>query len=329
MSTIAPKSQIARAVVDTANKFASSSNDTKDQKAGGGDKAKAAPSQTALEQHISFFENLAKPGTVNAKNTRGGLEALGLTGASKAFGGHALTVAFAVPQAGDKGVMAKLKAAASGELQIDRIDEGVRGVNEKTGERSDSGVYDDKGNINAEAFMTMWKDFAGDKGYLNDSDVVALVENKVVNALEFGLLMELAGQINTDGERVLTPETMISFYDGALFDELAKAREDGVLLVPTGVQQHDGTKEIAKSLASMALQNGGAAAGEGAKSIYGAKMTIDVDASLKYQQKDKSLGPTIKLAGGTALKGLDSDLAQSIGTSLAGTFKAMCPAGKG
>ncbi len=177
--------------------------------------------------------------------------------------------------------------------------------------------------------MTMWKDFAGDKGYLNDGDVVALVENKVVNALEFGLLMELAGQITTEGERVLTPETMISFYDGSLFDDLAKARADGVLLVPTGVQQHDGTKEIAKSLASMALQNGGAAAGEGAKSLYGAKMTIDVDASLKYQQKDKSLGPTLKLAGGTALKGLDSDLAQSIGTSLAGTFKAMCPAGKG
>ena len=291
---------------------------------------KAGPAKTALQKHISFFENLTNgEGTVDAKNTRKGLGALGLTGVSNAFGGHALTVPFAIPQNAKNGVGAKLRAAATGELAIDRIHEGVRGVDEKTGKPSDSGVYDKDGNINSAAFMTMWKDFAGDKGYLNDSDVVSLVENKVVNALEFGLLMELAGQINTDGERVLTPNTMISFYDGSLFEDLAKARESGVLLQPTGVQQHDGAKEIAKSLSSMALQNGGAAAGEGAKALYGAKMTIDVDASLAYQQKDKSLGPTIKLAGGTALKGIDSELAQNIGTSLAGTFKAMCPAGKG
>ncbi len=117
MTSIANKSQIARAVVDTANKFAQPT-DTKTQKASDGAKAKEAPNQTALERHISFFENLSKPGTVNAQNTRGGLEALGLTGASNKFGGHALTVPFAIPQ---NSASTKAFAASTRKPESDRI----------------------------------------------------------------------------------------------------------------------------------------------------------------------------------------------------------------
>jgi hypothetical protein len=291
---------------------------------------------TAIEDHIAFFKSLSKDGVVDAESTRRGLKAIGLTPVSTALGGNILTSPFAIAQAKGQGFFAELKAGATGALAINRLGESIRGPDPKTGKSQDSEVFDKQtGQLNPDAFMTMWTTFAGSKGYLTDEDIHHLVQGKPVNALEFGLLQEVAGQINDKGERVLTGDRVLAFYDGSLFSGLAKARADNVLYKPTGELKHDGAKEIAKRLASMALQNGGVSAGESGKAIFGAKLAIDVGASLTYQQKEKTLWPTIELGvktaikGGPTFKGDDAQLAKNIGPNVAGTYKAMCPLGLG
>ena len=250
--------------------------------------------RTMIAHHVAFFETLgadgAKTGIVNAKGTREGLKKLGLGGLSVPFGGVALTAPFAIPQ----------NKSLTTTVHMSRLQEGVRGPGK------DTGVFKQDGSVDAGAFKAFWQETAGKKGYIVDADITKLVQGKPVSALEFNLVMELAGQINTKGERVLTLEHMLAFYDGTLFKDLAHARETGSLYKPTGAVSHDGLKSVAKGLSSQALQLGGADAGEGAKAISAGNLTIDDAASLEYQQKSKTLGST-----------------------LAGAFKALCPAGKG
>ncbi|MDP2345897.1 MAG: caleosin family protein [Deltaproteobacteria bacterium] len=266
----------------------------------------AAPREnTALANHIAFFETLTKDGgktgIVSTGGTRDGLRKLGISGISVAVGGVALTAPFSIRQ--NKSIFANA-------VHMDRIQEGVRA------DGTDTGVFKKDGTIDTAAFEKFWTKTAGPKGYLTDADLDKLVNKQPkgsetkglgpVAALEWCLLRDLAGQINTKGERVLTLNHAIAFYDGTLFADLAKARESGTLYKPTGATSHDGLKKVAKGLSSQALQFGGADAGEGAKAISAGNLTIDDAASLEYQQKSKTLGPT-----------------------LAGAFKALCPAGKG
>lgn len=258
-----------------------------------------------LAQHIAFFETLNKDGSgtgsVSMKGTREGLKALGISGLSIPFGGFALTAPFSIRQN---------KSLFADNVHMDRIQEGVRA------DGSDTGVFNKAdGSLNLDNFKKFWTRVAGDKGYITDKDVSKLV-NKApagqekglgpVAALEWNLLMELAGQITTKGERVLTLDHITAFYDGSLFKDLAAAREAGTLYKPTGAVSHDGLRKVAKGLSSQALQLGGVEAGEAAKANKAATFTIDDAASLEYQQKTKTLGST-----------------------LAGAFKALCPAGKG
>lgn len=275
-------------------------------------KAKAAEAtqtaekpQSSLAQHIAFFETLNKDGSgtgsVSMKGTREGLKALGISGISIPFGGFALTAPFSIRQN---------KSLFADNVHMDRIQEGVRA------DGTDTGVFNKAdGSLNLDNFKKFWTSVAGDKGYVTDKDVSKLV-NKApagekkglgpVAALEWNLLMELAGQITTKGERVLTLDHITAFYDGSLFKDLAAAREAGTLYKPTGAVSHDGLRKVAKGLSSQALQMGGVEAGEAAKANKAATFTIDDAASLEYQQKTKTLGST-----------------------LAGAFKALCPAGKG
>jgi len=253
------------------------------------------PARTELQDHIAFFETLgaggAGTGVVQAKGTREGLRALGLAGISVPVGGVALTAPFSIRQN---------KSLFANKVAIDRIKEGVRA------DGTDAGVFQKDGTVDPAAFKKFWANTAGAKGYISEKDIAPLTHGKPVSALEFGLLMDLAAKVTTTGERVLTLDTMLAFYDGSLFADLAKARESNSLYKPNGAIVHDGVQQIAKSLSGQALQLGGVDAGEGAKAIGAATMTIDDEASLQYQQKTKTLGPT-----------------------LAGAFKAMCPAGKG
>ena len=263
------------------------------------------PANSPLANHIAFFETLTKDGgktgLVQTSGTRDGLRKLGLSGISVAVGGVALTAPFSIAQN---------KSLFANAVHMDRIQEGVRA------DGTDTGVFKKDGSLDTAAFEKFWKTTAGDKGYLTDADLDKLVNKQPkgsttkglgpVAALEWNLLRELAGQINTKGERVLTLNHALAFYDGTLFADLAKAREAGTLYKPTGAVSHDGLKKVAKGLSSQALQLGGADAGEGAKAIRAGNLTIDDAASLEYQQKSKTLGPT-----------------------LAGAFKALCPAGKG
>ncbi len=250
---------------------------------------------SSLAQHIAFFETLnkdgSKSGVVQTGGTRDGLKALGIRGLSVPFGGLALTAPFSIRMN---------KSLFANKVHMDKIGDMVRA------DGTDTGVYKKDGSLDVDAFKNFWQGTAGKKGYITDADVTQLTAKKPVSALEFCLLMELAGQINTKGERVLTLDTMVAFYDGSLFADLAKARESGTLYQPTGAVAHDGLKKVAKGLSSQALQLGGKDAGEGAKAIGAGTMTIDDAASLEYQQKSKTLGST-----------------------LAGAFKALCPAGKG
>jgi hypothetical protein len=255
---------------------------------------------SALANHIAFFETQGT-GIVTSKGTALGLRKLGLGGISVPFGGVALTAPFSIPQN---------KSLFANQVHMDRIQEGVRGGG------TDTGVFNKAdGSLNVDNLKKFWTSVAGPKGYINDADVSKLVNKKPagqtpglgpVAALEWNLLKELAGQITTTGERVLTLEHIVAFYDGSLFNDLAAAREAGTLYKPTGATSHDGLKKVAKGLSSQALQLGGVDAGEGAKANKAATFTIDEAASLEYQQKTKTLGST-----------------------LAGAFKALCPAGKG
>lgn len=253
----------------------------------------AADGRTMIAHHVAFFEMLgadgANSGIVNAKSTRAGLKKLGLGGLSVPFGGVALTAPFAIPQ----------NKSLTTTVHMDRLGEGVRA------DGTDTTIFKKDGSVDAAAFKNFWRSTAGAKGYIVDADLQQLVQGKPVSALEFNLLMELAGQISSKGERVLTLEHMLAFYDGTLFQDLAKARASNTLYQPTGAVAHDGLKKIAQGLSSQALQLGGVDAGEGAKAIGAANLTIDDAASLAYQKKSKTLGST-----------------------LAGAFKALCPAGK-
>lgn len=268
-------------------------------------KETAAAPNNAVAAHIAFFEARNKDGKgtgiVNMESTREGLEKLGLAGISIPFGGFALTAPFSIRQN---------KSLFADAVHMNRIQEGVRA------DGTDTGVFKkEDGSLDVANFKKFFNRVAGDKGYITDADLSKLV-NKApagqekglgpVSALEWTLLKELAGQINTKGERILTLEHMVAFYDGSLFKDLAAAREAGTLYKPTGATSHDGLKKVAKGLSSQALQMGGVDAGEGAKANKAASFTIDEEASLAYQQKTKTLGPT-----------------------LAGAFKALCPAGKG
>jgi hypothetical protein len=260
---------------------------------------------SSLAQHIAFFETLSKDGDktglVQTRGTRDGLRKLGLGGVSVPFGGVALTAPFSIRQN---------HSLFANAVHMDRIQEGVRA------DGSDTGVFNKAdGSLNLDNLKAFIARAAGDKGYITDKDLSKLLNKQPageqkglgpVAALEWNLLMELAGQITTRGERVLTTDHIVAFYDGSLFKDLAAAREAGTLYKPTGAVSHDGLRKVAKGLSSQALQLGGVDAGEGAKANKAASFTIDDAASLEYQQKTKTLGST-----------------------LAGAFKALCPAGKG
>lgn len=289
IGTQAPIATTLPKVAPEANLVPTKAPTTTEPQAGG------SHPNSSLAQHIAFFETLnkdgSKTGVVQTGGTRDGLRALGLSGISVPFGGVALTAPFSIRMN---------KSLTANKVHMDRIGDMVRA------DGTDTGVYKKDGSLDVAAFKTFWQSAAGKKGYITDADVTQLVARKPVSALEFCLLMELAGQINTKGERVLTLDTMVAFYDGSLFADLAKARAEGTLYKPTGAVAHDGLKKVAQGLSSQALQMGGADAGEGAKAIAARNNTIDDAASLEYQQKTKTLGPT-----------------------LAGAFKALCPAGKG
>ncbi len=264
--------------------------------------ATSAPEKplSSLAQHIAFFETQGT-GNVQQKGTREGLKALGIGGISVGFGGFALTAPFSIRQN---------KSLFADAVHMDRIQEGVRA------DGTDTGVYNKAdGSLNLDNLKKFITSAAGDKGFITDKDIGKFINKQPagqpkglgpVAALEWNLLMELAGQITTKGERVLTVDHVVAFYDGSLFKDLAAAREAGTLYKPTGAVSHDGLRKVAKGLSSQALQMGGVEAGEAAKANKAATFTIDDAASLEYQQKTKTLGST-----------------------LAGAFKALCPAGKG
>ncbi|HEY4220081.1 MAG TPA: caleosin family protein [Myxococcota bacterium] len=275
-----------------------------------------------IDAHIAFFMDMMQPGVVNSGSTKKGLDALGLKGVNLTIGGPALTAVFSIKQDlkdadGVKTGNGIIHALKADHVEIARIKEGIRA------DGSDTGIYNkDTGGINVDKFVEVWKQFAGDKNYLDEGDKTRLVKGKFPNGLEFGLLFEVASVITKDGTRAVPLDRALAFYDGSLFRDLANARAAGTLYKPTGVLVHDGVKQVAKSLSSQALQMGGVAAGEAAKAIHGGSLALEIDerASLELQQTDKNLISTFTSAFGATKAGT------AIATLYAGAAKLMCPA---
>ncbi|MCM2256017.1 MAG: caleosin family protein [Vicinamibacteria bacterium] len=173
--------------------------------------------RTALQKHVDFFDQDGD-GLITLAETYSGLRRLGLDPLRSAAAAAVINGA--------------LGPATSGapRLSIDtrRIHAGMHA--------SDTGVYDSRGRFSITRFERLFAryDVAG-QGALDDAALRRLFTDQrtdwlghLASRAEFGLLLELAGQLR-DGRKVLTRERLLSFYDGSLFgvvaDELAAGRD--------------------------------------------------------------------------------------------------------
>ena len=252
-----------------------------------------------IEAHLQAFVDvhrsaeLGKP-VITAQSTR---EMLGALGIKTRAGGHILQKPFSIAQ------------GHAEHADLARMKEGVR--EKKTGISAHTGTFEHKtGRLDPKEAVAFWKEVAGPKGYVTVDDVNRFVTGdkvvdlglihlrkpgKVVNELEFRLLFDMAAQVSDKGERVLTTDRFTAFIDGTLWQDLAKARKAGTLYQPRPVGEmiHEGSKKVAKGLAQLAATYGGTTADAGTSAAHQGALTIDTDASLKQQQKTKTLGPTI------------------------------------
>lgn len=284
---------------------------------------------TDMERHVAGFADLALSkqkgaATVTAASTQQVLEALGLRVESSGVfdmgakvdkaGGAILTGLFAKRQ----GHPDHVETARLAEVGVRDAKEGVL---------AHSGIFGKDGNINPKEAAAWWHETAGKKGVITKADVERYLNGpgvdlglfslrkpgKALNALEFHLLFDVAAVVDKSGERVLTPDRFLAFLDGSLWKDLAAARAEGKLYEPvkTGVAVHDSTKKVASEMAKLTARYGGST-DAGTQALHQAQLNIDVDASLKYQQSQKTLLPTIfgavralcPVGGGSGMKSM-------------------------
>lgn len=256
--------------------------------------------EDGIQAHLQAFVDVdesrkqGKP-VITPRSTAQMLRAVGVMHVT---GGFILTLPFSIPQ------------GHAGRADLDRMIEGIRGKD--SGIQADTGTYDKAtGRVNPDKAIAFWREIAGDKGYVTKDDVNAFVAGekkfdivgdlharefgKVINETEIRLLFDVAAVKRDGGERALTADRFVAFLDGTIWQDLAKARDDGTLYQPRPVGEliHEGPKKVAAGLASLAATYGATAADAGTSALHQAALTIDVEASLDYQQSAKTLFPTI------------------------------------
>lgn len=173
----------------------------------------ASSSRTALQKHVDFFDR-DNDGKITYGDTYDGLIALGFGSIrSSAF-------AFAI----NAGL-----ASATGSSWWEPLT--IYTDNIAAGKHpSDSDIYDEQGNFSAAKFEELFANFDldGDNA-LSDAEFQNFRNRKFedesssfVSKLEFGLLMEIAGEESPfTGENILTRERLAEFYDGSLLYKIA------------------------------------------------------------------------------------------------------------
>ena len=279
--------------------------------------AKALEQMTDMEKHVAGFVNIPMSKDkgeliVSASSTQEVLQALGIrvhaTGVFDVvaprvdkLGGELLTGLFAKNQ-GHKDPRF---------VQTTRLAEvGVRDTRE--GIRGDTGMFDKKtGMIDAQKAASWWVATTHGKDHMTLDDIKGYLDGpghdvgglglislhkpgKALNALELTLLFDLAAQVDSKGQRVLTPDRFMAFLDGSMWRDLAQARLEGKLYEPVkiGAATHGSAGKVASEIAKLTAAYGGPT-DAGTMALHQAKLSIDTEASLKYQQSEKTLLPTI------------------------------------
>ena len=162
---------------------------------------------TPLQRHVSFFD-YDGDGYITWTEDYRGLRELGLDPLT------ASSFAFAI----QVGLGTQTMGYPSLTISLYDIDDGIHG--------SDTGIYDEDGNFDADAFDQLFDqwDLDGSDGLdplelaaraIDDAELGDLF-GTTASAAEFGLLYVLAAE---DGE--LSRERLAAFYEGTLFYDLA------------------------------------------------------------------------------------------------------------
>jgi len=108
------------------------------------------------------------------------------------------------------------------------------------------------------------------------------------------LLFDLAAVVDKSGQKVLTQDRFLAFLDGSLWRGLADARREGKLYEPVkvGEAMHGSARKVASEIAKLTARFG-FSTDAGTQALHQAQLTIDTEASLKYQQSEKTLLPTV------------------------------------
>ncbi|MFT5681110.1 MAG: peroxygenase [Myxococcota bacterium] len=180
-----------------------------------------AGDRSALQLHADFFD-ITGDGWITWSETYTGCRQLGFSTVTASGLASAINLA--------------LGAATNGStwtINIDDIHLGKHG--------SDTGVYDADGNYVEAAFEALFETYDVDEDdALSDTEFEALytgqytdLSGSLASKAEFGLLMDIAGEVRTrevyswwygtttESYEVLTRDTLESFYDGSLFYDIA------------------------------------------------------------------------------------------------------------
>ena len=166
--------------------------------------------RTALEKHVDFFDRNGD-GETKFYETYQGCRAIGM--------GRLLSAGAAVAINAALGIKSGSPWYKFLTIQNDGIHLGKHD--------GDTGCYDADGNFVESKFDELWTrhDVDGDSA-LNETEIESMMRKNgngkpsFGSKLEFGLLLKLAGEETPNG-RVLTRDTMKSFYDGSLFYDIA------------------------------------------------------------------------------------------------------------
>ena len=183
--------------------------------------ARSRPGDTALQRHVSFFDDDGDRGVGVAECARG-LKAVGLP--------------LGLAEAGALAIVAPLSLQTRGSLLALNIDI------EKVGKGkhdSDTGILDKRGRFNARRFAKVFGacstfDRNGDKAFTATELNKMIAANRetllgsLVSTVEWQVLLALAADTKAVERGRTVPALSVgrlkSFYDGTLFYRLAKAR---------------------------------------------------------------------------------------------------------
>lgn len=217
---------------------------------------------TALERHVQFFDT-NKDRQLSVKEVREGLERLGMESWWDRVVASTVNNALLGPPTRDRLITFK--------IDIDEIEKAKH-------EGSNTGIFGPDGHFVPEKFEEMFGRFDKDRdGRLTASEIKTMVAVNTIGAswrgkfsaeAEFDLMLELCAYEDEKGERYMTKDRMLRFYDGRLFDEIAAEVKLYGKMIRHPVPGHVGGDD-AGALPRLARSGAGPAAGPAAGAAFG------------------------------------------------------------